>query len=166
MPSLEIIGPERGRSFISCERNSNASRRHAVMQILKVDQRSRLKARRFVDSNDFINSSELSRQYCYTRVKIATMASTTDIKLSRCNDQSWGFRLSGGLDYTFPLTIVRVTIGGLAHTAGLQAGDVIIKLNGEPISQLTHAQALDKLVSIGNNIVLSVIRSHEIARQQ
>jgi len=33
---------------------------------------------------------------------------TTDIKLSRCNDQPWGFRLSGGVDFTFPLTVVRV----------------------------------------------------------
>lgn len=33
---------------------------------------------------------------------------TTDVKLSRCNDQPWGFRLSGGVDFTFPLTVVRV----------------------------------------------------------
>ncbi|KAL0117390.1 hypothetical protein PUN28_010312 [Cardiocondyla obscurior] len=90
----------------------------------------------------------------------------SDVKLSRCNDQSWGFRLSGGVDFTFPLTVVRVTIGGLADAAGLQAGDVVVRLNKEPISQLTHAQAHDKLVSAGNDIVLSVMRSHEIARRQ
>ncbi|GAB1866495.1 PDZ and LIM domain protein 4 [Camponotus japonicus] len=94
------------------------------------------------------------------------MAIATDLKLSRCNGQPWGFRLSGGVDFTFPLTIVRVSIGGIAHTAGLQAGDVIVKLNGEPISQLTHAQAYDKLVSLGNDVVLSVIRSYEIAQKQ
>ncbi|CAL1676667.1 unnamed protein product [Lasius platythorax] len=93
------------------------------------------------------------------------MAITTDVKLSRSNVQPWGFRLSGGVDFTFPLTVVRVAIGGLAHTAGLQAGDVIIKLNGEPISQLTHAQVHDKLVGVGNDLVLSVMRSHEIAQR-
>ncbi|KAM0734868.1 PDZ and LIM domain protein Zasp [Formica fusca] len=93
------------------------------------------------------------------------MATTTDVKISRTNVQPWGFRLSGGVDFTFPLTIVRVAIGGVAHTAGLQAGDVIVKLNGEPINQLTHAQVHDKLIGVGNNIVLSVIRSHEIAQR-
>lgn len=58
-----------------------------------------------------------------------------------------------------------MSIGGIAHTAGLQAGDVIVKLNGESISQLTHAQAYDKLVSLGNDVDLSVIRSHEIAQK-
>lgn len=33
---------------------------------------------------------------------------TTDVKLLRCNGQPWGFRLSGGVDFTFPLTAVRV----------------------------------------------------------
>ncbi|XP_018399835.1 PREDICTED: PDZ and LIM domain protein 7-like isoform X1 [Cyphomyrmex costatus] len=91
---------------------------------------------------------------------------TTDVKLSRCNNQPWGFRLSGGVDFTFPLTVVRVTIGGLAHKAGLEAGDVVIYVNREPISQLTHMQVHDKLVNIGNDIVLSVVHSHEIAQQQ
>lgn len=50
--------------------------------------------------------------------------------------------------------------------AGLQAGDVIVGLNGEPISQLTHTQVHDKLVCAGNDVVLSVIRSHEVASQQ
>lgn len=64
------------------------------------------------------------------------------------------------------LVFDKVTIDGLAHTAGLQAGDVIVRLNGEPISQLTHAQAYNKLVSAGDDIVLSVVRSHEIAQRQ
>ncbi|XP_072766050.1 PDZ and LIM domain protein 4 [Anoplolepis gracilipes] len=91
---------------------------------------------------------------------------TTDVKLYRSNVQPWGFRLSGGVDFTFPLTVVRVAIGGIADTAGLQAGDVIVKLNGESICQLTHAQVYDKLVGVGNDVVLSVIRSHEITQRQ
>ncbi|EZA51642.1 PDZ and LIM domain protein 4 isoform X2 [Ooceraea biroi] len=94
------------------------------------------------------------------------MAITTDIKLSRCNGQPWGIRFSGGVDFAFPLTAVKVAIGSLAHTAGLQAGDIIVRLNGEPISQLTHAQAHNKLVSAGDDVVLSVMRSHEIAQRQ
>lgn len=58
-----------------------------------------------------------------------------------------------------------MSIGGIADIAGLQAGDVIVKLNGEPISHLTHAQVHDKLVGVGNDVVLSVMRSHEIAQR-
>ncbi|XP_018344924.1 PREDICTED: PDZ and LIM domain protein 4-like [Trachymyrmex septentrionalis] len=91
---------------------------------------------------------------------------TTDVKLLRCKNQPWGFRLSGGVDFTFPLTVTRVTIGSLAHIAGLQAGDIVIRVNGEPISQLTHMQVYDKFANIGNDIVLSIVQSHEIVQQK
>lgn len=45
--------------------------------------------------------------HCAKFPAMATVV-TTDVKLSRCNDQPWGFRLSGGVDFTFPLTVVRV----------------------------------------------------------
>ncbi|KAG5333739.1 ZASP protein, partial [Acromyrmex charruanus] len=105
-------------------------------------------------------------KYCAKLSMAAVNTITTDIKLSRCKNQPWGFRLSGGVDFIFPLTVVRVTIGGLAHIAGLQAGDIVIRVNGEPISQLTHMQVHDKLVNIGNDIVLSVVQNHEIVQQK
>ncbi|KAH0945734.1 hypothetical protein HN011_000710 [Eciton burchellii] len=104
--------------------------------------------------------------YFTSLISFDGMAITTDVKLSRANGQPWGFRLSGGVNFAFPLTAVKVAIGSLAHTAGLQAGDIIVRLNGEPISQLTHVQAHDKLVSAGNDVVLSVMRNHEIAQRQ
>jgi len=36
------------------------------------------------------------------------MAITTDVKLSRRSGQSWGLRLSGGVNFAFPLTAVKV----------------------------------------------------------
>ncbi|XP_015591799.1 PDZ and LIM domain protein 3 isoform X1 [Cephus cinctus] len=83
-----------------------------------------------------------------------------DIKLSKFDNTPWGFRLSGGLDFTHPLTVVRVARGSLADEAGLQPGDVLIRLNGLPLHEMTHAQAHDKLVNAGNNFVLSVVRNH------
>ncbi|XP_015591801.1 PDZ and LIM domain protein Zasp isoform X2 [Cephus cinctus] len=53
-----------------------------------------------------------------------------------------------------------VARGSLADEAGLQPGDVLIRLNGLPLHEMTHAQAHDKLVNAGNNFVLSVVRNH------
>ncbi|KAK2576149.1 hypothetical protein KPH14_007477 [Odynerus spinipes] len=98
--------------------------------------------------------------------RIVRSIMTSDIKLSRSGDQPWGFRLSGGADFSFPLTVVRVTMGGLAHKAGLQAGDVVIGLNGEPLQQLTHGEAHNRLVNAGNDLELTVVRDliHKVAK--
>ncbi|XP_020711826.2 PDZ and LIM domain protein 2-like [Athalia rosae] len=89
----------------------------------------------------------------------------TDIKLSRFNNTPWGFRLSGGVDFPHPLTVVRVARGSLADDAGLQPGDVLIRINDSPIQDLTHAQAHQWLLRAGNNFVLSVVRNHRIATE-
>ncbi|XP_003692872.1 PDZ and LIM domain protein 4-like [Apis florea] len=89
-----------------------------------------------------------------------------DIKLSRNNEnQAWGFRLSGGADFAFPLTVVRVLLGGLADKAGLQAGDIVIKINGETVQHLRHVEVHDRFVKAGNEIMLSVVRNLKIERK-
>ncbi|KOC71371.1 PDZ and LIM domain protein Zasp [Habropoda laboriosa] len=87
-----------------------------------------------------------------------------DIKLKRSGNQSFGFRLSGGVDFSFPLTVVRVALGGLADQAGLQAGDIVHKVNGETVQHLRHTEVLDRLVKAGNEFTLSVIRNLKIER--
>ncbi|XP_017758451.1 PREDICTED: PDZ and LIM domain protein 4-like [Eufriesea mexicana] len=87
-----------------------------------------------------------------------------DIKLSRSNNESWGFRLSGGADFSFPLTVVRVLLGGLADRAGLKAGDIIFKVNGETIQHLRHCEVHDRLIKAGNEIMLTVIRNLKFER--
>ncbi|CAK9801669.1 PDZ and LIM domain protein Zasp [Anthophora quadrimaculata] len=87
-----------------------------------------------------------------------------NVKLSRNSNQSWGFRLSGGVDFSFPLTVVRVALGGLADQAGLQAGDIIHKINGETVQHLRHAEVHDRLVKAGNEFTLTVIRNLKFER--
>lgn len=41
---------------------------------------------------------------------------------------------------------------------GLKVGDVILKLNDQPIADLTHGQAHEALSLAGNNFVLTVLR--------
>ncbi|XP_076164473.1 PDZ and LIM domain protein 3 [Ptiloglossa arizonensis] len=86
------------------------------------------------------------------------------VKLSRTNDQPWGIRLSGGVDFSFPLTVVRVALGGLADQAGLKAGDLVIKINGATIRHLRHAEVHDRLVKAGNEFTLTVLRNLKFER--
>lgn len=43
----------------------------------------------------------------YLLITLITM--DVDIKLCKSSNQTWGIRLSGGADFSFPLTVVRVT---------------------------------------------------------
>lgn len=48
--------------------------------------------------------------------------------------------------------------GSLAECMGLKVGDVVVRLNDQSISSLTHGQAHEALVHAGNNFVLGVQR--------
>ncbi|KMQ96183.1 pdz and lim domain protein 1 [Lasius niger] len=83
------------------------------------------------------------------------------IKFTKFDNTSWGFRLAGGSDFPQPLTVIRITEGSLAECMGLKVGDVVVRLNDQPISSLTHGQAHEALVHAGNNFVLAVQREEE-----
>ncbi|XP_019368382.1 PREDICTED: pro-interleukin-16-like [Gavialis gangeticus] len=54
-----------------------------------------------------------------------------------------GFSLAGGTDQHRPVTIHRVFTGGLAARDGsLQPGDEVLSINGHPLGDCSHAQAL------------------------
>ncbi|XP_029051152.1 PDZ and LIM domain protein Zasp-like [Osmia bicornis bicornis] len=87
-----------------------------------------------------------------------------DIKLSRKGGQRLGIRLSGGADFCFPLTVVRVALGGLADQQGIQAGDMVVKLNGEDIHHLRHCEVQDRLAKAGDEFTLTVVRNLKFER--
>ncbi|XP_076246991.1 PDZ and LIM domain protein 3 [Calliopsis andreniformis] len=87
-----------------------------------------------------------------------------DIKLPKSGNQPWGMRLSGGVDFCFPLTVVRVALGGLADQAGIKAGDLVTKINGETIQHLRHAEVHDRLAKAENEVLLTVVRNLKIER--
>lgn len=53
---------------------------------------------------------------------------------------------------------LQVTEGSLAECMGLKVGDVIVRLNDQPVSSLTHGQAHEELMHAGNNFVLAIQR--------
>ncbi|KAJ8679985.1 hypothetical protein QAD02_015772 [Eretmocerus hayati] len=86
---------------------------------------------------------------------------TLDVKFSKFDNRPWGFRLAGGSDFPEPLTVIRVSEGSLAECMGLKVGDVVVKLNDQDVSELTHGQAHEALVLAGNNFVLAVRRTED-----
>ncbi|XP_076246686.1 uncharacterized protein LOC143186793 isoform X3 [Calliopsis andreniformis] len=84
-----------------------------------------------------------------------------NIKFTKFDNTPWGFRLAGGSDFPQPLTVIRVLEGSLAECMGLKVGDIVVRLNDQPISALTHGQAHEELMRAGNNFVLAVQRGEE-----
>ncbi|XP_076162651.1 uncharacterized protein LOC143144275 isoform X1 [Ptiloglossa arizonensis] len=84
-----------------------------------------------------------------------------NIKFTKFDNTPWGFRLAGGSDFPQPLTVIRVLEGSLAECMGLKVGDVVVRLNDQPISSLTHGQAHEELMRAGNNFVLGVLRKED-----
>lgn len=84
-----------------------------------------------------------------------------NIKFSKFDDTPWGFRLVGGTDFEFPLTVIKVNEDSLAEKAGLVEGDIIVRINETPTINLTHLDAHALLKRSGNNFMLGVLRDGE-----
>jgi len=79
--------------------------------------------------------------------------------MSRTAHQPWGFRLHGGVDFASVLTVLKVNGGSVAESAGLVAGDSILKLNAMDMRPLRHQEALDAISRAGNVFQLTVARA-------
>jgi serine protease Do/serine protease DegQ len=66
--------------------------------------------------------------------------------------QAFGLRQHGGA------VVARVTPGSAAAQAGLQAGDVIVALNGKPVSSVNQLRNAIGLVPVGTRIELELLR--------
>ncbi|KAM8709639.1 hypothetical protein ACLKA7_016449 [Drosophila subpalustris] len=84
-----------------------------------------------------------------------------DIKMCRFDNVPWGFRLVGGADYEYPLTVVKVTEGSIAEEAGLCVGDVIVRINDTAATPLTHDEAHRLILSSGSVFYFGVHRERE-----
>ncbi|XP_017484228.1 PREDICTED: titin [Rhagoletis zephyria] len=84
-----------------------------------------------------------------------------DIKMCRFDNVPWGFRLVGGADFEFPLTVVKVNEGSIAEEAGLREGDVIVRINDTATSPLSHDEADKVIRQCGNVFFIGVKRDGE-----
>uniref|UniRef100_A0A336MBK4 CSON014743 protein n=1 Tax=Culicoides sonorensis TaxID=179676 RepID=A0A336MBK4_CULSO len=86
------------------------------------------------------------------------MAQLITVRLTRNDNQPWGFRLQGGKDFGSPLALQKVNVGSIADKAGLLAGDALIKVNNEELFNLRHKDAQDAIVRAGASFELTVSR--------
>lgn len=70
---------------------------------------------------------------------------------------AWGFRLQGGRDLGFPLTIQRVFLGSPSE-GELHRGDIIMRIGNKEAAKLSHQEAHNIIKAAGNNISLVVAR--------
>ncbi|KAH8407628.1 hypothetical protein KR222_008253, partial [Zaprionus bogoriensis] len=61
------------------------------------------------------------------------------------DDTKWGFLITGGAEFHMPLTVFQVTPNGIADKSGVRLGDIILEINEEDATQLTLAQAHERI---------------------
>ncbi|XP_023162636.1 PDZ and LIM domain protein 7 isoform X1 [Drosophila hydei] len=61
------------------------------------------------------------------------------------DDEKWGFLITGGAEFHMPLTVFQVTPNGIADKSGIRLGDIILEINEEDATQLTLAQAHERI---------------------
>ncbi|XP_055952308.1 PDZ and LIM domain protein 7-like isoform X1 [Argiope bruennichi] len=81
-----------------------------------------------------------------------------DVTLGRdATSTPWGFRLHGGKDIGFPLTIQRVFMGSPSE-GELQRGDTILQIQGRDTLDMTHMDAHDLIKAAGTRLQLLIRR--------
>lgn len=90
-----------------------------------------------------------------------------DIALARYdNTTPFGFKMVGGADFDVPLQVVRILPGSIAEEVGMSIGDVVVRINDIPTSNLSYYDARQLLACAGNRFVLGILRAREIPPQQ
>ncbi|KAL5109121.1 PDZ and LIM domain protein Zasp [Taenia crassiceps] len=74
------------------------------------------------------------------------------------SDKSWGFVLQGGADQGLPVFVHKITRNGIAHRAGLEPGDVIVKICKTPLSGMSHSQVKAELLRAGSDLDFTVLK--------
>ncbi|KAK9737589.1 PDZ domain [Popillia japonica] len=81
-----------------------------------------------------------------------------ELHLQKTTKAPWGFTLAGGVEYEVPLTVIKVAENSIAENAGMQAGDVVVRINDIPVSGLTHPEAHDILLAANDDFIMAVRR--------
>ncbi|VUZ39217.1 unnamed protein product [Hymenolepis diminuta] len=74
------------------------------------------------------------------------------------SDKSWGFALQGGADQGLPVFVHKITRNGIAHRAGLEPGDVIVKICKTHLSGMSHSQVKAELLRAGSDLDFTVLK--------
>ena len=70
------------------------------------------------------------------------------------DDSGYGLTLSGDK----PCRVQTVRAGGASDKAGVREGDVIIKVNGQQVTESLHSEVV-KLIQLGQTREMSIVRT-------
>jgi len=77
----------------------------------------------------------------------------------------WGFSMTGGADFNFPLTISKVTSGSKASSNGIRPDLGIIAVNGQNVAHLRHMDAIQYIKEVSRTGRLRLELSQIIPRR-
>jgi hypothetical protein len=77
------------------------------------------------------------------------------------DEGGYGLTLSGDK----PTRVQTVRVGGASHRAGVREGDVIIKVNGQQVTESSHGEVV-KLIQTGSYVALTVVHSSRFTSLQ
>lgn len=84
------------------------------------------------------------------------MVSGDNVEVTLTGGAPWGFRLTGGA--ALPLEIAKIRKKSQAHAQGLREGDAVVSINGTPVHDLSHDQAVDLIDGAGDTLTLQIYR--------
>ncbi|CAH1246139.1 LDB3 [Branchiostoma lanceolatum] len=90
--------------------------------------------------------------------RYSSMASGQQYQVTLPGPAPWGFRLSGGKDFSSPLSISRVTPGGRASMANIAPGDVVLRIGQRASETLTHIEAQNIIKTNDGQLELTLVR--------
>ncbi|KAL7856424.1 hypothetical protein AOLI_G00200280 [Acnodon oligacanthus] len=70
----------------------------------------------------------------------------------------WGFRLTGGKDFSQPLTIGRISSGSKASLVDLSPGDIILAIDGVTTDNMMHCEAQNRIRDATHQLTLTIER--------
>lgn len=85
-----------------------------------------------------------------------TMVSGDNATVTLTGGAPWGFRLTGG--GSLPLQIAKIRKKSQAHVQGLKEGDAVVSINGLPVHDRSHDEAVDLIDNAGDTLTLQIYR--------
>merc|ERR1712223_876914 len=75
-----------------------------------------------------------------------------ELEIQREGNKPWGLRIVGGADVATVMKVEKVLgIDTPAYKAGLKAGDVLVEVQGELITMMTHPQVVNLIRGVRGN---------------
>lgn len=87
---------------------------------------------------------------------VGNMVTEERLTITLAGGAPWGFRLQGGGNY--PLEVAKIRKNSHSQRAGLKEGDIVLSINGNPLSGKSHQSAMDIVEMASNQIVFEVAR--------